>query len=635
MKTHPLRTVHTDNLPKYIPPQEIMKNCDVTNLTSIQLHTLFNPKIRPDIFEPHLRKIRATHRKRQFKQIVRAAIANRYWLEDMGDEQYGEDVKKNILLLLRRKKGKKLLTLEQKGLLCKRAEYRTKEEINEIFHVIGGFKCFRMYPPHVKQKLAGVTYFQYFEPGRVIVRQNQRASSLYFILTGEVSVGVDVLDPITNEMVVTSKGTMGSGQMFGEVSLLYDIPRTATITTLSHCEFLRVYRSDFDYILKETIQTEWDKTLNALRMFSYFDDWEQVLLRECCVMSKLVEYEPDEIIYGQFKASKEDVYFVVEGQCRLIEHMLVEKYRVEESVKKRQSVRGDGKSKNGDIMRNGSVHYRIFDAKAYFKKLVPEEISEGTSSGGTIFEEEESSSFQEINWTKDGYTTETVKLGATSLSIDAKLSMPSQPPQLSLSFQSPQFPQSPQFSQTPQTLQSKSLRDIAKVKEQVQKSVLSIMTRRVTLKSLQQVDLAEELQAMMKKSSQISTESVPKIELPDVQSVFMQVCLFNRLACFGLGEHLKHRYVLSVTKVKILQIPKYWLLQFKKGNLWERVIHYLDMRIPSSEEVFKVFVQERAWIKYKQKLVRSIVKKPPVNSYANVPFSIRLKHHEDTYYPEE
>lgn len=82
-------------------------------------------------------------------------------------------------------------------------------------------------------QLAGVSYFMYFGPGRVIVRQNHEAHALYFILTGEVSVSQENYDPCVGQYVTKDLGTMEPGQLFGEVSLLFDIPRTATIKTIS------------------------------------------------------------------------------------------------------------------------------------------------------------------------------------------------------------------------------------------------------------------------------------------------------------------------------------------------------------------------------------------------------------------
>lgn len=77
----------------------------------------------------------------------------------------------------------------------------------------------------------------YYGPGRVIIKQDHPAYALYFILSGEVAVSQESYDPILNEMVTQSVGVMVAGEMFGEVSLLHNIPRTATITTISKFQF--------------------------------------------------------------------------------------------------------------------------------------------------------------------------------------------------------------------------------------------------------------------------------------------------------------------------------------------------------------------------------------------------------------
>lgn len=82
--------------------------------------------------------------------------------------------------------------------------------------------------------LAAVTYFKYFGPGRVIVRQGHQGLGLYFIVTGEVQVSQTVYDPVVQENITKILGTMTAGSAFGEVALLHGIGRTATITTLSN-----------------------------------------------------------------------------------------------------------------------------------------------------------------------------------------------------------------------------------------------------------------------------------------------------------------------------------------------------------------------------------------------------------------
>lgn len=64
------------------------------------------------------------------------------------------------------------------------------------------------------------------------MRQHHEAHALYFIVTGDVVVSQMVFDELIQEYVSVEIGTMHSGDMFGEVSLLHNIPRTATVTTM-------------------------------------------------------------------------------------------------------------------------------------------------------------------------------------------------------------------------------------------------------------------------------------------------------------------------------------------------------------------------------------------------------------------
>jgi voltage-gated potassium channel len=71
-----------------------------------------------------------------------------------------------------------------------------------------------------------------------VVRRGEPADAMFFIMSGEVEV--DVL-PVPRRM--------GRGQFFGEIALLRDTVRTATVTTLSECELLCLEVVDFRRLL--------------------------------------------------------------------------------------------------------------------------------------------------------------------------------------------------------------------------------------------------------------------------------------------------------------------------------------------------------------------------------------------------
>lgn len=46
-------------------------------------------------------------------------------------------------------------------------------------------------------------------------------------------------------------GNMKIGQHFGELALINDAPRSATVTALTNCEFAFLGRNDFDLVIKK------------------------------------------------------------------------------------------------------------------------------------------------------------------------------------------------------------------------------------------------------------------------------------------------------------------------------------------------------------------------------------------------
>lgn len=72
-------------------------------------------------------------------------------------------------------------------------------------------------------------------PGAGIITQGQLGDRFYIIASGEVQVGVDG----------TPVRTMGAGESFGEIALLRQIPRTASVTAVTPVELLALDRHHF------------------------------------------------------------------------------------------------------------------------------------------------------------------------------------------------------------------------------------------------------------------------------------------------------------------------------------------------------------------------------------------------------
>lgn len=95
---------------------------------------------------------------------------------------------------------------------------------------------------------------------------------------------------------------------------------------LAHCELLCLKKDDFDVVLKSTVQKQWNEVHEAMRLFTYFDEWDDIAIRECCILSKMKSYVPDQVVLGDNQGLHDYVYFILKGQCRIIEHLVIQTY---------------------------------------------------------------------------------------------------------------------------------------------------------------------------------------------------------------------------------------------------------------------------------------------------------------------
>ena len=84
-----------------------------------------------------------------------------------------------------------------------------------------------------------------YGPGEAIVEEGAEGESVYHVLRGEV----EVIKRLENGALV-SVARLGAGQLFGEMTLFLDAPRSATVRALDECLLLRVARSSIRGLLE-------------------------------------------------------------------------------------------------------------------------------------------------------------------------------------------------------------------------------------------------------------------------------------------------------------------------------------------------------------------------------------------------
>ncbi len=172
--------------------------------------------------------------------------------------------------------------------------------------------------------LASGTVRRNYPKGRTIVAEGEPSQSLYILLSGRAKVQRS--DSEGKEVILA---VLMSGEFFGEMSLIDDAPRSASVITLESCDFLAINKENFKSMLIQNADLgmavmrglvrrlrEADKKIETLALLDVYGRVARVLLDfsenvggERIVKAKL----PRQEIAKMIGASREMVSRVMKG----------------------------------------------------------------------------------------------------------------------------------------------------------------------------------------------------------------------------------------------------------------------------------------------------------------------------------
>ncbi|XP_014211529.1 uncharacterized protein LOC106641575 [Copidosoma floridanum] len=482
-----------------------------------------------------------------FRASVRLVMEYIEWIgsEALMDR---ENVTANVKLAKQRKASKLDLTVKDRSILLLSPDKRSKEDIEYARSVIVNTKAFKKYPEDIKGSLAAECGYQYVLPQRTVTRQGHEATALYYVVRGTLDIFKDVTDKTTGQINQTIVGSLEPGDMFGEIALLHNVPRTATVVSRTSIDLFVVSRSVFNKNLKNYLMEEWDVLRDAFVNFNYFKGWSEDTIRECCILSKVINYDPNEVLLGDGRGMVHYVYFILSGECRLVEHMLVDKKKSSDGKQAKYKLY-DSQSKDKNPTRQRKARSKMIVDLALnddFQSMILKNIAQNTDDS-------------------------TVTAGQQASATDNIINL----------------------------ISSKKDENTNIAMERI-----SVIT--VTLQDVinQWHEITDTVEMLMKRPSVTNFRYYPK----SVETIFMQICILYRGACFGLGEQMKNRRIVSITPVKCLLIPRFWLTKHNRANVWERVKSFLNFKYPSHQELFHKFTNHKRWTEYKKNYVQKLRK---------------------------
>ncbi len=122
------------------------------------------------------------------------------------------------------------------------------ERAIEILRLISAMPLFKELSPTQKRELASSFSTRKMAAGKNVITQGEQGSEFFVIEKGECAVKIKALDGVEKEVA-----KLGKGEYFGEIALLSDAPRSATIQAAAETELLVLSKEKFDEMIQSSL----------------------------------------------------------------------------------------------------------------------------------------------------------------------------------------------------------------------------------------------------------------------------------------------------------------------------------------------------------------------------------------------
>lgn len=149
-----------------------------------------------------------------------------------------------------------------------------------------------------------------FSAGQTIITEGEKGDVLYVVEKGELNC-TKVLSKGANPTFLRN---YKEGESFGELALLYNAPRAATIVAKTDCILWALDRETFNHIVKDSAIKKREQYENFLKGMEILKDINPYELTQICDALKSITYEPGTIIIKE-KEDGDNFYIVAEGEA--------------------------------------------------------------------------------------------------------------------------------------------------------------------------------------------------------------------------------------------------------------------------------------------------------------------------------
>eukprot|EP00929_Paragymnodinium_shiwhaense_P112660 TRINITY_DN80926_c0_g1_i1.p1 TRINITY_DN80926_c0_g1~~TRINITY_DN80926_c0_g1_i1.p1 ORF type:complete len:1008 (-),score=273.85 TRINITY_DN80926_c0_g1_i1:229-3252(-) len=167
--------------------------------------------------------------------------------------------------------------------------------------------------------MAEVTHLISVRRDEVVMRLGDRGSSLFVVHEGmlDICYSIDQELATRKSMDMAGEFRVRGGDSFGELGLLYDAPRSATVTAASECKLWTLPRTEFQVVARMTYTSRIDQYAAILKAVPYLN---RILQPQHFSMVATIVEEISFLETEQVCTEGDDngvLFMIFEGECRV------------------------------------------------------------------------------------------------------------------------------------------------------------------------------------------------------------------------------------------------------------------------------------------------------------------------------
>ncbi|XP_029443258.1 cyclic nucleotide-binding domain-containing protein 2-like [Rhinatrema bivittatum] len=204
-----------------------------------------------------------------------------------------------------------------KSLLRICPKQRSLEALRKIQLCLKKNRTFQCLPDKIQLQLCQTLVFQQYEAKSLLIKQGHIPSECYLILSGNLKIILGDLNSKIRNFTSETLYEVEEGDFIGEICLVTNKRRPASVVCTSEVELLVIYKEDFDCILADFIQKQYNARCDFLQKLPIFSSWPLEKLGDLVHCSLQRNYRAGTAIVLEGHNSP-FLVFVKSGRCLIV-----------------------------------------------------------------------------------------------------------------------------------------------------------------------------------------------------------------------------------------------------------------------------------------------------------------------------